>query len=141
MKNLHVFDSQKVIDKRKIHLLVKELSHNLSFQLVSLEINIISSYEIISLNKKHLKHDYTTDILTFNYSSKKALLDAEIFISVDDAKSNSKKFKVSFNEEIGRLVIHGILHLLGFDDRITSEKKVMKRLENKLLSSFKFILL
>ena len=141
MKNLHVFDSQKVIDKRKIHLLVKELSHNLSFQLVSLEINIISSDEIISLNKKHLKHDYTTDILTFNYSSKKALLDAEIFISVDDAKSNSKKFKVSFNEEIGRLVIHGILHLLGFDDRITSEKKVMKRLENKLLSSFKFILL
>ena len=141
MKNLHVFDSQKVIDKRKIHLLVKELSHNLSFQLVSLEINIISSDEIISLNKKHLKHDYTTDILAFNYSSKKALLDAEIFISVDDAKSNSKKFKVSFNEEIGRLVIHGILHLLGFDDRITSEKKVMKRLENKLLSSFKFILL
>jgi rRNA maturation RNase YbeY len=141
LKYLHVFDSQKVIDKRKIHLLVKELSHNLSFQLVSLEINIISSDEIISLNKKHLKHDYTTDILTFNYSSKKALLDAEIFISVDDAKSNSKKFKVSFNEEIGRLVIHGILHLLGFDDRITSEKKVMKRLENKLLSSFKFILL
>lgn len=89
----------------------------------------------------HLNHDYTTDIITFNYSSDLKNIDGEIIISIDDVQINSRKFKVSFHEEIARLVIHGVLHLLGFDDQITSDKKVMKRLENKLLSNFKFILL
>ena len=59
----------------------------------------------------------------------------------DDAKINSRKFKVSFYEEIARLVIHGVLHLLDYDDQTKSDKKVMKRMENKLLYNFKFILL
>lgn len=141
MKNLHIFDSQANISKQSIHRFVKALSGNLQFKLSSLDINFISSDEILSLNKKHLKHDYTTDIITFNYSSYKALIDGEIFISIDDAKLNSRKYKVSFDEEIGRLVIHGILHILGYDDQITNEKKVMKHMENRLLSTYKFILL
>ena len=141
MKNLKVFDSQNIINKKKIHQLVKELSHSLSFKLASLEINFISGNEIQSLNKTHLKHDYSTDIITFTYSSDKNLIDGELFISIDDAVINSKRFKVTFSEEIGRLVIHGILHILGYDDQITSEKKIMKRMENKLLSTYKFILL
>ena len=141
MKNLHVFDPQKIVDKLNIHRLVKELSLNLSFQLSSLEINFISGDEIHLLNKTHLKHDYTTDIITFNYSSDKMLIDGEIFISTDDARLNAKKYKTTLNEEITRLIIHGILHILGYDDQITSEKNIMKRMENKLLSTFKFILL
>lgn len=141
MKNLKVFDSQNVINKKKIHQLVKELSHSLSFKLASLEINFILGNEIQSLNKTHLKHDYSTDIITFTYSSVKNLIDGELFISIDDAVMNSKRFKVTFSEEIGRLVIHGILHILGYDDQITSEKIIMKRMENKLLSTYKFILL
>ena len=141
MKNLHVFDSESIISRQSIHRFVKALSGNLQFKLSSLDINFISSDEILSLNKTHLKHDYTTDIITFNYSSNKALIDGEIFISIDDARLNSKKFKIALNEEIGRLVIHGILHILGYDDQITNEKKVMKRVENKLLSTYKFLLL
>ena len=141
LKNLHVFDSKGIISKQSIHRFVKALSGNLQFKLSSLDINFISSDEILSLNKTHLKHDYTTDIITFNYSSNKALIDGEIFISIDDARLNSKKFKIALNEEIGRLVIHGILHILGYDDQITNEKKVMKRVENKLLSTYKFLLL
>lgn len=141
MKNLQVFDSKKLIKKNNIHLLVKELSCDLGFKLTSLEINFISGYEIHSLNKNYLKHNYTTDIITFSYSSDKKLIDGEIFISTDDARLNSKKYKITFNEEIARLIIHGILHILGYDDQITNEKIIMKRMENKLLSTYKFILL
>ena len=130
-----------MINKRKIHLLVNRLIRELDFNISSLEINFISSDDIKKINKMHLNHDYTTDIITFNYSSDLKNIDGEIIISIDDVQINSRKFKVSFHEEIARLVIHGVLHLLGFDDQITSDKKVMKRLENKLLSNFKFILL
>jgi probable rRNA maturation factor len=141
LKNLWVFDSKKVIDKKKVHSLVKKLSEDLVFSLINLEINFITSEKIHQLNKTHLNHDYTTDIITFDYSDDFLQLDGEIFISVDDAKINAKKFKVSLKEELARLIIHGILHLLGYDDQITNEKKIMKRMENKLLSSYKFILL
>ncbi len=136
-----MFDSQRIVDRQNIHRLVKELSCDLSFQLTSLEINFITGDEIHSLNKTHLKHDYTTDIITFSYSSDKMLIDGEIFISIDDARLNAKKYNVTFNEEIARLIIHGILHILGYDDQITNEKIIMKRMENKLLSTYKFILL
>ena len=141
MKNLQIFDSSKLIDKRKIHLLVNRLTGELSFKISNLEINFISGDDIRKINKMHLNHDYTTDIITFSYSSDLKNIDGEIIISIDDAKINSNKFKVSFYEEIARLVIHGILHLLGFDDHLTNDKKIMKRIENKLLSNFKFILL
>ena len=141
MKSLHIFDSSKVINKRKIHLLVNRLTKELNFNISNLEINFISNDAIQKINKKYLDHDSTTDIITFNYSSDLKNIDGEIIISIDDAKINSRKFKVSFYEEIARLVIHGILHLLGYDDQITNDKKVMKRMENKLLSNFKFILL
>ena len=71
---------------------------------------------IHDINKSYLKHDYTTDIITFNYSNSLEQIDGEIFISIDDALSNSKKFKVTLSDELVRLVIHGILHLLGYDD-------------------------
>ena len=82
-----------------------------------------------------------TDIITFNYSNVLDQIDGEIFISIEDALNNSKKYKVSLSDELVRLVIHGILHLLGYDDLNTSEKKIMKRLENKLLSKNNFGLL
>jgi len=141
LKKLHIYDSLKVIDKRKIHLLVNKLTGELNFKISNLEINFISGYDIKKINKMHLNHDCATDIITFSYSSDKKNIEGEIIISIDDAKINSQKYKVSFFEEIARLVIHGVLHLLGYDDQITSKKKVMKRMENKLLSNFKFILL
>ena len=92
------------------------------------------------MNKAYLQHNYSTDIITFNYSELVKKIDGEIFISIDDALDNAKKYKVSLSDELVRLVIHGVLHLLGYDDQTTSDKKTMKRLENKLLSKNKFIL-
>lgn len=142
MKNLYVFDKSGKINKLKIHKLINLISKELSFNISYLELNFINSKEIHRLNKSHLKHDYSTDIITFDYTSNNSnALDAEIFISIDDAENNAKKYKVSLNEELFRLVIHGILHLLNYDDKKVNEKKIMKQMENKLLYMFKFVLL
>lgn len=141
MKNLHIYSAQKKIKKSKVHDLIKSLSVELNFLVSNLEINFISGEDIHAINKSYLKHDYTTDIITFNYSDSLQQIDGEIFISIDDALSNSKKFRVTLSDELVRLVIHGILHLLGYDDQNLTDKKIMKRLENKLLSKNNFILL
>ena len=141
MKNLHIYSVQKKIKKSNVHDLIKSLSVELNFLVSNLEINFISGEDIHAINKSYLKHDHTTDIVTFNYSDSLQQIDGEIFISIDDALSNSKKFKVTLSDELVRLVIHGILHLLGYDDQNVTDKKIMKRLENKLLSKNNFILL
>ncbi len=140
VKNLKVFSSNKQynINKIRVHKLVSNLKKELNFRITSLPINIISSIEITIINKKYLKHNYSTDIITFNYSGDNKILDGEIYISYEDAKANSKKFRNSLPEEILRLVIHGILHLLGYDDLREKEYKIMKRLENRLLNKYKF---
>lgn len=141
MKNIRIYSIDKKIKKNKIHDLVKSLSSELKFVVSNLEINIITQKDILEINKSYLKHNFTTDIITFNYSDLFNELDGEIFISIDDAFTNSKKFKVSLSDELVRLVIHGVLHLLGYDDQTLADKKVMKKLENKLLSKNNFILL
>lgn len=141
MKNLRVYSITKNIKKTKIHDLVKSLSVQFNFNVSNLEISFISGVDIRLINKTYLNHHYTTDIITFNYSDVVKQIDGEIFISIEDALTNSKKFKVTLSDELVRLVIHGILHLLGYNDQTISDKKIMKRLENKLFSKNNFILL
>lgn len=141
MKNVRVYSNYRFIKKRKIALLVKDLSGILGFKIDTLEINFISGNKIYNINSEYLNHHHTTDIITFNYSNQQKKLDGEIFISIDDASENAQKYKVDLQEEIARLIIHGILHLLGFDDKHKKDKIIMKRQENKLLNTLKFILL
>ncbi len=141
IKNLQVSAQSKNINKFLIHKLVGSLKNELNFKIESLLINFINATEITELNAKFLNHNYSTDILTFDYSKIKNRIDAEIFISLNDAKLNSQKYKVHFQNEIARLVIHGILHLLGYNDQRKNDKIIMKRMENELLNKNKFILL
>ncbi|MBA4318377.1 MAG: rRNA maturation RNase YbeY [Flavobacterium sp.] len=137
MKNLTVYCSAgKKVDKRKIHSLVKNLKSLLKFEIVSFDINFISSEDIISINSKYLRHKCTTDIITFNYSGECLNFDGEIFISMDDASENAKKFKVSLDNEIVRLVVHGILHMLGYDDVTKIKRNKMKIMEDDLVDKF-----
>ena len=141
IKNLRVYCSDKKykVNKIRIHKLLNKLGKELNFCISSLPINFISSDEITIINQKYLKHNYSTDIITFNYSGNRNNLDGEIFISYEDAKINSIKYKNSVAEEIKRLVIHGILHLIGYDDMKAKDFKKMKRLENKLLNKYKYV--
>ena len=137
IKNLVISIEQKIkIRKKLIHELIESLKSDLDFELESLEINIVSQKSIHELNKKYLSHDFTTDIITFNYSGENYNLDGEVFVSLEDACENAVKYKVSLQMELTRLIIHGILHLLGYDDIRENDKKKMKRLENRLVKKY-----
>jgi probable rRNA maturation factor len=141
IKNLQVISGDKRIDKILLHRLVGGLKNDFGFKIVNLEIIFVDEMEIKRINKKYLKHNYSTDIITFNYSGTEKMIDSEFYISLDDAASNSSKFKVSLSEEIIRLVIHGVLHLMGYSDHTKGTKKVMKKLENQLFNKYRTALL
>jgi rRNA maturation RNase YbeY len=136
VKNLRIYGNE-VISKHTIHNLVHTLKRHLEFSITNLEISFVDETEMSRLNKKHKRHAGSTDILTFDYSKSKSSIDGEIIISIDDALKNAKKFRVSKSNEIIRLVIHGILHLLGYNDETKAEKSLMRRKENLLIRKFK----
>jgi rRNA maturation RNase YbeY len=141
IKNLYVSSSTKRINKAQIHKLVGLLREDLEFSVESLYINFITAEEINNINKQFLKHDRSTDIITFNYSGSHSEIDGEIFISTGDARINAKKYNVSLSKEFTRLIIHGILHLMGYDDISSNDRVKMKRIENNLTNKYNFALL
>ncbi|MFO7524276.1 MAG: rRNA maturation RNase YbeY [Ignavibacteriaceae bacterium] len=141
MKNLSVNSTRLKINKMSVHKLVYVLSKELNFKIDSMEINFINSDQIKRINSEYLDHNNSTDIISFNYSGSNTFLDGELFISYQDAERNSKKYKVSLNKELNRLIIHGILHLVGYNDYTASGKKIMKTLENQLTYKNNFALL
>jgi len=87
---------------------------------------------ILEINKKYLNHNYFTDIITFDYCEKDQI-SGDIIISIDTIKENSKFYKVDFYEELLRVIIHGILHLLGYDDKTDKDQDIMTNMENECL--------
>ncbi|HRD57912.1 MAG TPA: rRNA maturation RNase YbeY [Ferruginibacter sp.] len=93
---------------------------------------------ILQINKSFLNHDYYTDIITFDLSDYMATsIDAEIYISIDTVKSNSVLFNTSFNNELHRVIFHGILHLCGYNDKRKEDKKTMSKKEDYYLRKYK----
>ncbi len=90
---------------------------------------------LLEINKKYLNHYYFTDVITFDYNQKEFIA-GDIFISIDMVRENSMNYKVDFIEELLRVMVHGILHLLGFGDKNRSEKNKMRQMENKWLEMF-----
>jgi len=98
------------------------------------QINIIftSDSHLLELNKKYLSKDYLTDIITFDYTDNQ-LVAGDLFISISRVLDNSKTFAVSFEMELKRVIVHGVLHLLGYNDESEKEKSQMRRMEDKYL--------
>ena len=86
------------------------------------------------LNKQYLKHKTLTDILTFNYSNDPNSIQGEIYISVERVKENATKFEQSFDKELHRVMIHGVLHLLGYNDKSAPDRALMREKEEAYLS-------
>ena len=99
------------------------------------DINVVfcSDNYLLDINKQYLSHDYYTDIITFNYC-KDNTISGDLFISVDRVEENAVKSKTSFLLEINRVIVHGVLHLCGFNDKTPNEKREMRELENKFLT-------
>lgn len=88
---------------------------------------------LLELNQKHLQHDYYTDIITFDYTDK-TTLHGDIFISIDRIADNAYDYNTSFDQEIARVMIHGLLHMMGFKDKTEEEQKLMRIAEDECLS-------
>jgi probable rRNA maturation factor len=100
------------------------------------EINYIfcSDEYLLQLNHGFLNHKTLTDIITFDNSEGKKALEGEIYISIERVKENSLKFKTDFEDELHRVMIHGVLHLIGYRDKKPSEKALMRKKEEACLS-------
>ena len=105
---------------------------DLGYNLGELSIIFCDDEYLLEVNKKHLNHDYYTDIITFNYNVEKKL-NGDLFISLDRVKDNASVFNENFNLELFRVIIHGVLHLCGFNDKTTSEQREMRQKENHYL--------
>ena len=92
------------------------------------------------INREFLKHTYLTDVITFDYSTEKGLV-GDVFISIDRVKENAKTYNVKFKEELTRVMIHGVLHLMGYNDKEEKEKEIMRGLENEFLKTFIWVFL
>ncbi len=97
-------------------------------------INIIfcSDDFILKINKQYLNHNYFTDVITFD-NCINDILNGDIFISIDTVKKNAKKYNCLFNNELNRVIVHGILHMVGYNDNSKENKQVMSNLENLYL--------
>ena len=90
---------------------------------------------LLKINKEYLNHDYFTDIITFDYSQEKNI-SGDIFISVDRVKENSEKYESGLEKEFLRVLVHGVLHLLGYDDKNVDDKKEMTKREDFYINQY-----
>ena len=95
----------------------------------------VDDKEILEINKKFLKHDYYTDVITFGDLEDKKI-SGDIAISIERVLDNSKTYGVEFEEELKRVMVHGLLHIMGYKDKASNDKSVMSQKENKAMKMF-----
>ena len=93
----------------------------------------VNDEKILEVNRQYLGHDYFTDIITFDYCEGDNL-SGDLFISIDSVRENSIEYGTDFKDELNRVIIHGLLHLIGYDDHTVEETAVMRMKENYYLS-------
>ncbi len=130
----------KKINTRLLKEITEALLAELKIESVELGINLVGTNEMAKVNWNFLQHEGSTDVITFDHtgkrkaeSGKRKRIHGELFICVDDAVPQAKKFKTTWQSEIIRYLVHGILHLLGHDDLRADARRKMKREENRWL--------
>lgn len=98
----------------------------------------VDDEKILEINREYLGHDYYTDIITFDYDERD-VLNGDIVISVDTVHSNAEQFGKSFDDELHRVIIHGILHLCGINDKGPGERELMEAAEDRALTLLKLL--
>jgi len=101
---------------------------------IELSIIFCSDNALLEINKQFLNHDYYTDIITFPIEETNTIFEAELYISIDRVKENATTHSKTFENELSRVIIHGVLHLCGFGDKTASEIKIMRAKEDYYLT-------
>ena len=125
------------LPKRQLSAWIKQVAAMNLYSVGNITYIFCTDEKILEVNKQYLQHNYYTDIISFDYTEKKTI-HGDIFISLETVASNAKKFKVSFDQELYRVVIHGVLHLCGQKDTKAQDKIEMTRKENEALALVSF---
>lgn len=120
-----------ISNKSRISKTIQNLIKNEKKKEGDISFTFCSDSFLLGINKKFLRHNTLTDIITFQYPADK--LSGEIFISIPRVKENAKKFNVSIQQELYRVIIHGVLHLCGYTDKNNSDKVLMSKREDYYL--------
>jgi probable rRNA maturation factor len=118
--------------KRFVQQIFKSEKKNLSH----LSYIFCSDEYLLNINKTHLRHNYYTDIITFDLSNTPGAITGEIYISTDRVRDNAAKLGVSIKEELHRVIFHGALHLCGYKDKTAKDQKTMRAAEDRLLGKY-----
>ena len=122
----------KVKDLRKKKIWLNNISKNEGNEIENLNFLFVDDKEILEYNKKYLQHESYTDIITFDNSLNNKIA-GDIVISLERVNENAKYYQVSYNYELERVMAHGLLHLLGYNDKNPEEKKIIRKKENYYL--------
>ena len=119
-------------NKRKISQWLKQVVAEEGKKIGTLCFIFVSDEYILEINKKYLQHDHYTDIITFDDSTGKSI-SGDMYISIDTVRSNATHYHVDFRNELLRVMVHGVLHLCGYQDKTTNGKRKMRATEAKYL--------
>ncbi len=126
--------------KEKAHVRewIKNTISNEGFRCGALNFIFCTDEYLLTINKQYLDHDTYTDIVTFDSSEVEDLIEGDIFISIDRVRENALKYSKTERDELHRVIIHGVLHLLGYKDKSDEDEKKMRSKEDEYLSKRKF---
>ncbi|MBO4806463.1 MAG: rRNA maturation RNase YbeY [Paludibacteraceae bacterium] len=124
------------IKKREVSAWVKEVAARYGYKLGDISYIFCSDEHILEVNRQYLQHDYYTDIITFDYTEEKKI-SGDLFISLDTVATNAEKFGATYETELHRVIIHGILHLCGINDKGPGEREIMEKCENEALEIYR----
>jgi probable rRNA maturation factor len=137
--NIYFFNKESDVnpisnDEGRFKLWLNEVAKEEDALIKKINYIFCTDEELLSINVEYLKHDYYTDIITFPYCEELQALEADIFISVERVTENAMEFGVSFHQELCRVMVHGLLHLIGYEDKDVSKQKIMRQKENQYIS-------
>ena len=123
--------------KRKTSVWIRRTAAAEGWETGAVSVVFCSDEALLEINRRYLKHDYYTDIITFDYSDPdKRTIAGDLMISVDTVRDNARDLGVPFENELQRVIIHGILHLCGYGDKQPGEQQRMRKLEDRYLKLF-----
>jgi rRNA maturation RNase YbeY len=137
MESIHFFSEQtefKLRNKTKLRHWIRTVVRQHNKKISNLNYIFTSDAYLLEINQKYLTHNTYTDIVTFDQSSNQNRLEADIYISTDRVIANSVQLTTPFEDELHRVIIHGVLHLLGYKDKTPSDKEEMRKRENHFLA-------
>lgn len=135
MVRFHLLETFTLKNRNKLKAFINSIFKKEGKSLNSLDYIFCSDDYLLKINQDFLKHDYFTDIITFDLSESAAVT-GEIYISVDRVRDNAAKNNTSFSNELNRVIFHGALHLCGFKDKKPADKSLMTQKEDYYLSSY-----